>query len=77
MYLARELTPLSLTAIAREFGRDHTTVMYAIRAVSSRLEPGSETAAVIHRIRSSLGTDVQWLTPGLEPIHQPPTDPQD
>ena len=44
MYLARELTPLSLTEIARGFDRDHTTVLHAIRSVSSRLEPGSETA---------------------------------
>ena len=36
MYLARELTALSLAEIAREFDRDHTTVLHAIRAVSSR-----------------------------------------
>ena len=36
MYLARELTPLSLAEIARGFDRDHSTVLHAIRAVSSR-----------------------------------------
>jgi len=56
MYLARELTCLSLTQIARSFGRDHTTVMYAARAVHGRLEPGSETEAAIHKIRLTLGT---------------------
>jgi chromosomal replication initiator protein len=63
MYLARQLTPLSLTEIARGFDRDHTTVMHAIRSVSSRLEPGSETAAAIHTIRQRLGreTDNQRL----------------
>ena len=55
MYLARELTSLSLAEIARAFDRDHTTVMHAIRAVSDRLEPGSETAAAIHRIHVDLG----------------------
>ncbi len=55
MYLARELTPMSLTEIARGFGRDHTTVLHAVRAVSARLEPGSETAEALHRAHSTLG----------------------
>ena len=56
MYLARELTTLSLAEIARAFDRDHTTVLHAIRAVAGRLEPGSETATAIHRVRLNLGT---------------------
>lgn len=56
MYMARQLTSLSLTEIARGFDRDHTTVMHAIRSVAGRLEPGSETVATIHRIHSTLGT---------------------
>jgi chromosomal replication initiator protein len=54
MYLARELTSLSLAQIAREFNRDHSTVLHAIRSVSQRLEPGSETADAIHRVRLNL-----------------------
>jgi chromosomal replication initiator protein len=56
MYMARELTPLSLTEIARGFDRDHTTVLHAIRSVSSRLEPGSETANAVHTVHRTLGT---------------------
>ncbi len=56
MYLTRELTDLSLAQIAREFDRDHSTVMHAIRAVSGRLEPGSETADAVHRVRANLRT---------------------
>ena len=56
MYLARELTPLSLAEIARGFDRDHSTVLYAIRTVSAKLEPGSATASAIHRVRMELGT---------------------
>lgn len=55
MYLARELTPLSLAQIAREFDRDHSTVIHAVRAVEGRNEPGSDTAGDIHRIRGLLG----------------------
>jgi chromosomal replication initiator protein len=56
MYLARELTSLSLAQIAREFDRDHTTVLHAVRSVSKRLEPGSPEAEAIHRIKADLGT---------------------
>lgn len=34
MYLARELTPLSLPQIGRYFGRDHTTVLHAWREIA-------------------------------------------
>jgi chromosomal replication initiator protein len=55
MYLARELTPLSLSEIARGFDRDHTTVMHAIRVVGERLEPGSDTSTAIHNVHDALG----------------------
>ena len=35
IYIIRKITPLSLTAIANMFDRDHTTVMSAIRAVDT------------------------------------------
>ena len=42
MYLCRELTALSLPKIGALFGRDHTTVMYAIDKVKRLLETDSE-----------------------------------
>jgi chromosomal replication initiation ATPase DnaA len=37
MFMAREFTPLSLLAIGQRFGgRDHTTVIHAIRVVKKR-----------------------------------------
>jgi chromosomal replication initiator protein len=56
MYLARELTRHSLAEIARGFDRDHSTVLHAIKAVTGRLEPGSETATALHEAHSALGT---------------------
>jgi chromosomal replication initiator protein len=41
MYLARELSGLPLAQIAREFRRDHSTVLHAVRRVAAKLEPGS------------------------------------
>ena len=55
MYLSRELTPLSLAQVAREFDRDHSTVIHAVRAVEGRNEPGSGTAGDINRVRGLLG----------------------
>jgi chromosomal replication initiator protein len=73
MYLARDLTPLSLSEIARGFDRDHTTVIHALRAVESRLEPGSETAERIHRVRVDLGTPAD---PGGSPGDGETDDPR-
>jgi len=55
MYLAKEMTSLSLAEIARSFDRDHSTVIHAIRSVTARLEPGSDTAAAVHTLRDELG----------------------
>ncbi|MEO8092534.1 MAG: chromosomal replication initiator protein DnaA [bacterium] len=76
MYLTRELTPLSLAQIAREFDRDHSTVLHAIRAVSQRLEPGSETTDALHRIRASLGTTEPGSSAPDHPVHDDDADPQ-
>ena len=43
MYLIRKLTNLSLPDIGKEFARDHTTVLYAIRKVEQSLKKGDET----------------------------------
>ena len=39
-YLIRKLTNLSLPDIGKEFGRDHSTVLYAIRKVEATLKSG-------------------------------------
>jgi hypothetical protein len=55
MYLAAELTPKSLPAIGRYFGgRDHTTVMHAIRAVRERMENDAELALDVEALRERL-----------------------
>ena len=40
MYLIRKLTNLSLPDIGKEFARDHSTVLYAIRKVEASLKAG-------------------------------------
>jgi chromosomal replication initiator protein len=56
MYLTRDLTSLSLTEIARAFNRDHSTVLHAVRALSTQVQPDSDTAQLLHRTREILGT---------------------
>ncbi len=43
MYLIRKLTNLSLPDIGKEFARDHSTVLYAIRKVEMALKNGDTT----------------------------------
>ena len=77
MFLARELTPLSLSQIAREFDRDHSTVIHAIRAVQGRNEPGSPTAGDIHSVRVMLGESFRSPEPGGGDTNTPGSRPQD
>jgi chromosomal replication initiator protein len=55
MYLSRELTPLSLPAIGKRFGgRDHTTVLYAIRIIDQRMKDDGELEEDINILRERL-----------------------
>lgn len=55
MYLARELTARSLPDIGRRFGgRDHTTVLHAVRRVTERLSSTETEARELARLRSAL-----------------------
>ena len=44
MYLAKTLTPLSLPDIGQAFGRDHTTVIHAVRTIENLMCRDSELA---------------------------------
>lgn len=68
IYLARELTTLSVAQIAREFDRDHSTVLHAIRATESRLGPDSKTTVILARARGLLQSNPTNL-----PTHTPST----
>jgi chromosomal replication initiator protein len=55
MYLARELTPMSLPCIGRLFGkRDHTTVIHAIKTVERLIATDTEFAADVAVLREEL-----------------------
>ena len=41
IYLIRKLTNLSLPEIGKEFGKDHSTILYAIRKVEMELKKGN------------------------------------
>ncbi|MCL5674253.1 MAG: chromosomal replication initiator protein DnaA [Candidatus Omnitrophica bacterium] len=55
MYIAREKTDMSLTAIAEEFGgKDHTTILYACKKLKTQLETDSYLKMSIEKIINSL-----------------------
>jgi len=43
MYLAKKLTPYSLPTIGRRFGKDHTTIIHALRKVEIMMTTGNYT----------------------------------
>lgn len=55
MYLAATLTDKSLVVIGREFGgRDHTTVIHAIKAVTERMDKDPALRADVEAFRKAL-----------------------
>lgn len=55
MYLARELTPLSLEEIGGHFGgRDHTTVLHAIRTITEQRGVDKELEANLRQMTDTL-----------------------
>jgi hypothetical protein len=66
MYLAHTLTKCSLPEIGRRFGgKDHTTVLHAVRKIREAIKADAELAARVEAIRRS-------LTPaGEDPAEEP------
>lgn len=54
MYLSRELTDQSLSDIGRRFGRDHSTVCHAIKAVEKRMADDPIYRADVEALREAL-----------------------
>ncbi len=55
MYLARELTGQSFPEIGRGFGdRDHSTVLHAVRSVSTQVTRDPELATAVDKLRKRL-----------------------
>lgn len=54
MYLCRELTPRSLPEIGRKFGRDHTTVIHALRQISQLRTHDPDLDADIRQLKVAL-----------------------
>ena len=59
MHLSRELTMHSLPAIGRLFGgRDHSSVMYALRRVEDRITRDQDEAAAIQALADAITADL-------------------
>lgn len=55
MYLSKQLTPRSLPEIGRKFGgRDHTTVMHAVRKIEELMEADAQIAQDVDLVRRAL-----------------------
>ncbi|MBX5435776.1 MAG: chromosomal replication initiator protein DnaA [Alicyclobacillaceae bacterium] len=56
MYLARELTDLSLPRIGAAFGRDHTTVLHACEKIAKELTRDTELQLTVRRLTEAIRT---------------------
>jgi chromosomal replication initiator protein len=57
MYLAKNLTSLSYPEIGRQFGgRDHTTVMHAVRTVENLMKSDAQLNEDVELIKSILAS---------------------
>ncbi|MHB1549506.1 MAG: helix-turn-helix domain-containing protein, partial [Acidimicrobiales bacterium] len=55
MYLARELTGLSLPKIGKEFGgRDHTTVLYAYDKITTDISVDRRVEQLVRKLTDNL-----------------------
>lgn len=54
MYLARELSGLSLPRLGSAFGRDHSTVLHACRRVEEELDSDAALAGLVRQLRDEL-----------------------
>ena len=55
MYLSKKLTSRSLPEIGRRFGgRDHTTVMHAVKKVEELMQQDSQIADDVEMLRRAL-----------------------
>jgi chromosomal replication initiation ATPase DnaA len=58
MYLAKTLTLRSLPDIGRRFGgRDHTTVLHAVRKITAATERDPELSEIIRGIKARIGVE--------------------
>lgn len=65
MFLARSVAGASLNAIAQEFGgRDHTSVLYAIRCAEQRLQEDAALARIVQELRAELMASSIAYRPG-------------
>ncbi|HEX4613399.1 MAG TPA: helix-turn-helix domain-containing protein [Urbifossiella sp.] len=55
MFLAREVCGLSFPRLATAFGRDHTTVLHAVRKIGAELTADERLAVVVKRLRADVG----------------------
>ena len=55
MYLSKQLTGASLKEIGKEFGgKDHSTVIYAIKKIEDTMEVDPNTKIIVDNIRKMI-----------------------
>ncbi|MDR3344752.1 MAG: chromosomal replication initiator protein DnaA [Oscillospiraceae bacterium] len=54
IYCARQVTSLSMQQIGKEFGRDHSTVMYSLKQMDTEMKRNAQVRAIINDVLSNI-----------------------
>jgi chromosomal replication initiator protein len=55
MYLAREILGCSLTEIAQNFQKDHSTVLHSVRKITADLQKDATLVRKINSVKKEMG----------------------
>lgn len=67
IWLCRHCTPFTITMIGRHFGRDHTTILHAVRQTELRVSGDKTFAERVKELRAQH----QWTESGSSTIAWP------
>jgi len=60
MFLCREMTSNSMPRVGRHFGRDHTTVLHAVRVIKRMSAESPEFASQVEGCREIVAKSDRW-----------------
>lgn len=65
MYLSKTITNYSYLELGRQYGKDHTTILHAVRKITAMMEADPDFRAKVEELRAALNTGIALPAPEL------------